>query len=154
MLLDPHFLLFEVGACVFLKSHQTDEGGMEGPGTQELREWSLPAFSLLSTVSFSLLWALALSSPVTPPFLSSPPPFLTSSPLLISFPFLLHFLSRLPPLYPCSSLQGTLLRSWFPVNWSFSSEAAGHWMVGVCLGSWRVGTRCSPCFLLQPLPYG
>ena len=146
MLLDPHFLLFEVGACVFLKSHQTDEGGMEGPGTQELREWSLPAFSLL--------WALALSSPVTPPFLSSPPPFLTSSPLLISFPFLLHFLSRLPPLYPCSSLQGTLLRSWFPVNWSFSSEAAGHWMVGVCLGSWRVGTRCSPCFLLQPLPYG
>lgn len=70
MLLDPHFLLFEVGACVFLKSHQTDEGGMEGPGTQELREWSLPAF---------------LSSPLFP-FLSFGPLHFHLLSLLPSFP--------------------------------------------------------------------
>lgn len=125
MLLDPHFLLFEVDACVFLKSRQTDEGSMERPGAQELRQWSLPAFSLLFTVSFSLLWALALSSPVTPPFLSSPPTFsdFLSSPdfFPISSPLLVQTSSLVPLLFPTGNPSEVL------VPWELVLLLRGSW---------------------------
>ena len=103
----------------------------------------IPCLFSPSTTSFSLLSALARSSPVPPPFPSSPLPFLTSSPLPLSFPFLLYLLSRLPPflLFPTGNPSEVL------GPWELVLLLRGSWarMVGVSLGSWRVSTRCSHC---------